>query len=207
MTFISWLERFSQLVSLPAAWGIFLTGGVIYLITAWRVRFLALIVQYLFVGILFLRVFENRPEMAMMKIIVGWMIAGSLLLSARVRTDALRGKGGITRRWAANLPFRVVILATVTVVAQLLAQRLVLPYVTDELGLACIMLFLLALLFFGTEEKDASAVGVGVLNLLSALEIFYLAQDPGLLVSGVLMVVNLLVGLVTSYLTVTEVVQ
>lgn len=206
MTFISWLERFSQLVSLPAAWGIFLTGAIIYLITAWRVRFLALIVQYLFIGILFLRIFENRPEMALMKIIVGWMIAASLLLSARMRRDALRARERVPRRWAANLPFRVVVLATATVVAQLVAQRLVLPYVSDELGLACIMLLVLALLFFGTEEEDVGAVGVGVLNLLSALEIFYLAQDPGLLVSGALMVVNLLVGLVTSYLTVTEVV-
>jgi hypothetical protein len=44
-----------------------------------------------------------------------------------------------------------------------------------------------------------------VLNLLAALEIFYTAQDPGLLVGGLLVVVNLLVGLAASYLTVAEV--
>ena len=63
----------------------------------------------------------------------------------------------------------------------------------------------LAVLFFGTEEEDPTIIGVGVLNLLSALEIFYTAQDPGLLVSGLLVVVSLLVGLATSYVTVAEV--
>jgi hypothetical protein len=50
-------------------------------------------------------------------------------------------------------------------------------------------------------------VGVGVLNLLSALDLFYSAQDPGLLVTGLLVMVNLLVGLAISYLAVVEVAE
>ncbi len=188
---------------MPAAWGIFAAGAVIYLIDMWRIRFLALLVQYLFVGVLFTRVFDTRPEMAMMKVLVGWLICAALLLSARTRRKRTR-RSGQALQWATNLPFRILILVTATVIAWMASQRFVLPYVSPELGLACFLLVVLAVLFFGTEENDPAVVGVGVLNLLAALDIFYSAQDPGLLVSGLLVVVNLLVGLATSYLTVAE---
>ena len=202
--FVDWLNRLAQFISLPSEWGIFLMGSLIYLISEWRLRFFALISQYVFVGFLFLRIFNSRPEMAMMKIIVGWIISGSLLLSAGIR----RGKETpVAERfqWAANLPFRLTSLITVTVIAYLASQRFPLPYVSPDLGLACFLLLVLALLYFGTDEKDAGIVGVGVLNLLVALDIFYSAQEPGLMVTGLLVVLNLIVGLATSYLMVAEV--
>ena len=202
--FLVWLERLSQFVNLPPAWGIFVMGGLIYLVSEWRFRFFALIFQYLFVGILFMRIFSSRPEMAMMKIIVGWIISGALLLSAGVRRqkDDVKSK---RLQWAANIPFRLISLATVTVIAYSAQQRFPLPYVSQELGLACFLLLVLALLYFGTDEQDAGVVGVGVLNLLVALDIFYSAQEPGLLVTGLLVILNLIVGLAASYLMVAEV--
>jgi hypothetical protein len=203
---IDWLNRLAEFVSLPSAWGIFFMGSLIYLISEWRFRFLAMVTQYLFVGILFLRIFNSRPEMAMMKIIIGWLISGSLLVSAGVRRQADTDNGiGSTLRWATNLPFRLTSLATVTVIAYLASQKFPLPYVSPELGLACFLLLVLALLYFGTDEQDAGIVGIGVLNLLVALDIFYSAQEPGLLVTGLLVVLNLIVGLATSYLMVAEV--
>ena len=202
--FVEWLNRLSQFISLPSAWGIFFMGSLIYLVSEWRFRFFALLSQYVFVGILFLRIFNSRPEMAMMKIIVGWIISGSLLLSAGVRRE--KDTSSSQRfQWAANLPFRLVSLITVTVIAYLASQKFPLPYVSQELGLACFLLLVLALLYFGTDEQDAGLVGVGVLNLLVALDIFYSAQEPGLLVTGLLVILNLIVGLATSYLMVAEV--
>ena len=202
--FVEWLNRLSQFISLPSAWGIFFMGSLIYLVSEWRFRFFALLSQYVFVGILFLRIFNSRPEMAMMKIIVGWIISGSLLLSAGVRRE--KDTSSSQRfQWAANLPFRLVSLITVTVIAYLASQKFPLPYVSQELGLACFLLLVLALLYFGTDEQDAGIVGVGVLNLLVALDIFYSAQEPGLLVTGLLVILNLIVGLATSYLMVAEV--
>ena len=201
--FIVWLDRFSEFVSLPAAWGIFVAGAVIYLIDAWRVRFLALLVQYIFVGMLFARIFDTRPELTLMKVLVGWVISGSLLVSAGVRRRGMSGSGKLVR-WATNLPFRMTILSAATVVAWLASQRFALPYVSADLGLACFLLVVLAALYFGTEEEDPGIVGVGILNLLTALDIFYSAQDPGLLVSALLVATSLLVGLAASYLTVTE---
>ena len=202
--FVEWLYRLPQLVSLPSAWGIFVMGAFIYLVSEWRLRFLALISQYLFVGILFLRIFSSRPEMALMKIAIGWIISGSLLLSAGVRRG--EDKKNVNRvQWAANLPFRLLSLMTVTVIAYLASQKYPLPYVSEELGLACFLLLVLSLLYFGTDEQDAGIVGVGVLNLLVALDIFYSAQEPGLLVTGLLVILNLVVGLATSYLMVAKV--
>jgi hypothetical protein len=203
-SFVVWLDRFSEFVSLPAAWGIFAAGAVIYLINAWRIRFLALLVQYVFLGVLFARIFDTRPELTLMKVLVGWVISGSLLVSAGVRRRAAPGSNKLVR-WATNLPFRIMILSAATVVAWLASQRYALPYISADLGLAVFLLVVLAVLYFGTEEEDPGIVGVGILNLLAALDIFYSAQDPGLLVTALLVGTNLLVGLTASYLTVTEV--
>ena len=84
-SFVTWLNRFSEFVSLPAAWGIFGAGAVVYLINSWRLRFLALLVQYAFIGVLFTQIFDTRPELTLMKVLVGWVISGALLISAGIR--------------------------------------------------------------------------------------------------------------------------
>jgi len=204
--FILWLDRLASLASTPAVLGIFLAGAVIYLISEWRIRFLALIAQYLFIGILFVRIFDTRPEMAMLKILVGWLICGAFLISAQIREQAAREKG-LWLRWSPNVPFRLLLLSAMTVVAYLASQKYVLPFVSADLAPACFMLSVLAMLFIGTEENDAVVTGIGVLNLLAALDIFYSSRDPGLLVTGLLVMVNLLIGLAISYLTVVEVAE
>ncbi len=218
-----WLDQVSSIASTPAAWAIFIAGAGIYLINVWRIRFLILIAQYFFVGILFARIFDTRPEMALLKILVGWLICGAFLISARVRANAIaraqaqklstatEGSARTQRerpfRWASNLPFRILSLIVMTVVAYLAAEKYPLPFISAELALACFILIILAVLFIGTEENDVMVVGVGVLNLLAALDIFYSAQDPGLLVTGLLVMINLLVGLAFSYLAVVEVAE
>lgn len=204
--FNTWLSGLSSSIALPAAWAIFLTGAGIYLIKAWRIRFLILIAQYFFIGILFARIFDTRPEMAMLKILVGWLICGAFLISARVREQASK-ESQHPFRWSSNLPFRILSLIVMTVVIYLAAQKYPLPFVSADLALACFILIILAVLFIGTEETDAMIVGVGILNLLAALDIFYSSQDPGLLVTGLLVIVNLLVGLAVSYLAVVEVAE
>ncbi len=221
--FNAWLDQVSSIASTPAAWAIFIAGAGIYLINVWRIRFLILIAQYFFVGILFARIFDTRPEMALLKTLVGWLICGAFLISARVRANAIaraqarkqsespEGSARTARerpfRWASNLPFRILSLIVMTVVAYLAAEKYPLPFISAELALACFILIILAVLFIGTEENDVMVVGVGVLNLLAALDIFYSAQDPGLLVTGLLVMVNLLVGLAFSYLAVVEVAE
>ncbi|MFN2110088.1 MAG: hypothetical protein ACK2UI_10530 [Anaerolineae bacterium] len=221
--FTTWLDQISATLSAPAAWAIFIAGAGIYLINAWRIRFLILIAQYFFVGILFARIFDTRPEMALLKILVGWLICGAFLISARVRANAIaraqarrqsEAPDGDARTnvqrpflWASNLPFRILSLIVMTVVAYLATEKYPLPFVSTDLALACFILIILAVLFIGTEENDVMIVGVGVLNLLSALDLFYSAQDPGLLVTGLLVMVNLLVGLAISYLAVVEVAE
>ncbi|MDY0018523.1 MAG: hypothetical protein RBT47_00830 [Anaerolineae bacterium] len=199
------INSLSSWLSGPAVWGVFLAGAVIYLVAEWRIRLLAFLTQYFFIGILFARVFADRPEMALLKMMVGWLVCGALYLSARIRQEA--GVQPLSQfHWAADLPFRVLSLILITLVAILASQRYTLPFVSTELALACFFLVVLAVLFIGTEE-DPVVVGGGALNLLAALDIFYSAQDPGLLVTGLLVMVNLLLGLAISYLTVVEVTE
>lgn len=199
-----WIDRLSALASGPAVWGVFLAGAVIYLIAEWRIRLLAFLAQYFFIGILFTRLFSERPEMALLKMLVGWLVCGALYLSARIRQDAQERQAVF--HWAADFPFRAVALTMMTVVTYLASQRYALPFVTGELALTTFLLVSLSLLFIGTEQ-DVVIVGIGVLNLLTALDIFYSAQDPGLLVAGLLIVVSLLASLAISYLTVVEVAE
>ncbi len=204
--FVVWLSRLSAWASTPAVWGIFLVGALIYLVSDWRVRFIALVAQYFFLGVLFTRIFDTRPEMALLKIIVGWLICGAFFISARIREQTTEEQG-FKWRWSANGPFRALSLVTMTVVAYMAAERYPLPFVPPDLALACFLLVVLAVLFMATEENDPVVVGVGVLNLLAGLDIFYSTQDPGLLVTGLLVMINLLVGLAVSYLTVVEVTE
>jgi hypothetical protein len=151
---------------------------------------------------MFTRLFTERPELALLKTTVGWLICAALFLSARMREDATRERS--TFHWAADLPFRAVSLLMMTVIAYLASQRYALPFVSQELALTCVLLAVLSVLFIGTDP-DPVVIGVGVLNLLVGLDLFYSAQDPGLLVTGMLIMVSLLVGLAISYLTVVEV--
>jgi hypothetical protein len=183
--FTAWLDRASASLSAPAAWAIFLAGAGIYLINAWRVRFLILIAQYFFVGIAREQARRQSEEP-----------------NEDARTNIQR-----PFLWASNLPFRILSLIVMTVVAYLATEKYPLPFISTDLALACFILIILAVLFIGTEENDVMIVGVGVLNLLAALDLFYSAQDPGLLVTGLLVMVNLLVGLAISYLAVVEVAE
>jgi len=200
---VSWISRLSGWASGPAVWGVFLAGAVIYLIAEWRIRLFAFLAQYFFIGIIFSRVFTDRPEMALLKTLVGWLVCAALYLSARIRQQAAPESSSVFS-WSDDLPFRVLSLALMTFIATMGAQRYTLPFVSSEQALACFFLLVLAILFIGTEE-DAVVVGGGALNLLAALDIFYSAQDPGLLVTGLLVMLNLLIGLAVSYLTVVEV--
>lgn len=204
--FILWLSRLSASASTPAVFGIFLSGAVIYLVAEWRIRFLAQMGQYFCIGILFAQIFDTRPELALLKILVGWLISGALLISAREREENVKGRG-LQMQWSSNVPFRALSLLTMTVTAVLAAQRYVLPFVSADLAMACYLLVVLAVLFIGTEEENPVLGGVGILCLLAALDLFYSARDPGLLVTGMLVLINLLVGLAISYITVAEVAE
>ncbi len=198
---IEWINRLSAWASTPAVWGLFVTGAVIYIVSQWHVRLVALLTQYFLLGILFSRLFADRPEMALVKMLVGWLICGALHLSARIREEVEPRR--VPKQGWAEVPFRLVTLAALTVGAALAAQHYPLPFVPPDLTLACYLLGVLALLFIGTEA-DAVVVGVGLLNLLAALDIFYSAQDPAILVTGMILIVELLVGLVVSYLAVGQ---
>lgn len=202
--FVLWLSRLSSFAATPAVWGVFFSGAVIYLIAEWRIRLLALLGQYFALGILFAHLFDTRPELALLKTLVGWLVCGALFLSARTREEAI--SGALHLHWAADLPFRIITLTVMVLVAYLAAQRYPLPFLTADLSAVCFLLLILAVLFIGTDG-DAGVAGLGVLNLLSGLDIFYSAWDPGLLVTGLMVIVTLLAGLAISYLTVAEVVE
>ncbi len=199
------IEEFSRLVNLastPATLVVFACGLVMYIIPQWQVRLLSFMTQVFFLGLIFLRLFWDSPELALLKLLVGWIIGGALYFSARVREDLQQRQ--LTPEEKALLPFRLVTGGVLLGIAALAARTYPLPFIPADLVLTCYALLVLGILFIGTEH-DAPMIGFGMLNLLAALDIFYAAYDPVLLITGLLIFTNLLIGLVISYLTVSEV--
>ncbi len=200
--FIEELSRLVNLASTPATLIIFACGLLIYVIPQWQIRLLSFMTQVFFLGLIFLRLFWASPELALLKLLVGWLIGGALYFSARVREDIQRRQFTLEER--AFLPFRLATGVILLGLAALAARTYPLPFIPPDLTLTCYALLLLGILFIGTEH-DAPLIGFGMLNLLAALDVFYAAYDPVLLITGLLIFTNLLIGLVISYLTVSEV--
>ncbi len=187
--FIEELSRLLNLASTPATLAIFACGLVIYVIPQWHVRLLSFMTQVFFLGLIFLRLFFNSPELALLKLLVGWIIGGALYFSARVREDSLRRR--LTTADKALIPFRLVTGLVLLGMAYLAARSFPLPFIPTDLVLTCYVLMVLGIMLIGTEH-DAALVGFGMLNVLAALDVFYAAYDPMLLMSGLLIFINLL---------------
>lgn len=200
--FIEELSRLLNLASTPATLVMFACGLLIYVIPQWHVRLLSFMTQVFFLGLIFLRLFVNSPELAILKLLVGWIIGGALYFSARVREDSLRRR--LTTGEKALIPFRLVTGGVLFALAYLAARTFPLPFIPEDLVFTCYALLVLGVLLIGTEH-DAVLVGLGMLNVVAALDVFYAAYDPVLLITGLLIFINLIIGLVISYLTVSEV--
>lgn len=200
--FIAELSRLVNLASTPATLVIFVCGMVIYTIPQWHVRLLSFMTQVFFLGLIFLRLFWNSPELALLKLLVGWIIGGALYFSARVREDTQQRQ--LTAEEKALIPFRLVTGGVLLTMAYLVSRSFPLPFIPEDLVLTCYALLVLGILLIGTEH-DATLIGFGMLNVLAALDVFYAAYDPVFLITGLLIFINLLIGLVISYLTVSEV--
>lgn len=172
------------------------TSTILTLGLDWRISISAFVAQYLGVFIL---VGTTWPlEMAVIKIIAGWIAAAILGMElVSIKTDR-SGKestllsGNLFRIFLAVL-VGFAILAFVPEVARWF------PQASYEQILGGILLMAMGVFYLGFSDHPFR-VGIGILTFLSGFEIIFATFETSLVVAGFLSVLTLGLALVSSYL-------
>ena len=218
-TIFDLLNQFDYMRGLPAVYVVLATAVLIVLAWDWRLTLLALLVQYLTAGLLFVDVLD--PRLAVVKVLVGLFVCLILYMTARqvnygrlpvdVAADEAAGLG-LERRvrvgpylLPTSLPFRFFAAVLIVLVAWVLAQRpaFQLPVLSDSLtylNFAVYGLAGLGLLGMGLTA-DPWRAGLGLLLFLTGFELFYSALEQSVAMLALLAVTTLLLTLFIAYLT------
>jgi len=208
-TLLELIDRISFLAAMPAVLGVFVALGMIIISQRWQIEVLALVILYFFVGLLHTRII--RPEVALVKALIGWLICLTLYVTGRY-LDERRGKQEKTEqeervRWLPSLhadtPLRVLVLLVALIIAYMGSVYLPLPQIAGHVGLACYLLAIGGLLLAGMSE-DPQRVGIGLLLFLSGFDLFFGALEPSLVVAGLLGAEGFLIALAVTFLAVTR---
>lgn len=162
----------------------------------WRRVILALAIQY--VGVFWLIALSWPVELAVIKLVVGW-VAGAML-GASPPADFLDEKFSSLSGWIFRILAAVMVWILVYTTSPLLANWIPAQPAILWGGLLLVGMGLLQL---GMTTHPLRVV-LGLLTLLSGFEILYAAVEVSVLVTGLLALINLGVALVGSYLVNVE---
>ncbi|MBN1316932.1 MAG: hypothetical protein JXA42_15740 [Anaerolineales bacterium] len=192
----------------PAAWGIVITALVLVVINDWRWSLAALATQYIITGWLLSHVLE--PQIAMLKILVGFMICLVLYLTARqVNWGRSPDKTRlvIKVRWGLTIgfTFRLFIGLLFTIIIMIVTnnQTVSLPELPPYINLASLSLMTMGMLALGLSDEPLMA-GMGLLTALSGFELFYHSLEQAITVIGFLVGIDFFIALVTAYMTTAQ---
>jgi hypothetical protein len=207
------LARISFVTATPAVIGAFVTAGVLVVSRDWRLNLLALAGQYLFVGVLMTQVI--RLEMAAVKALIGWLIclvfylteqqAGALERGPSAGTGpsiqvwfGARLQGWLREGISARAAFGFVAAVVVLVAAYAVAFESPLPEVPGSFTLVSYSLSGAGILLLGLSQEPLR-VGLGLLTFLSGFDLFYVALEPSLVVTGLLGSISFVIALGMAY--------
>jgi hypothetical protein len=208
------IELFDQLSQAGAASlliALAATSSLIAIIRNWRITLPLMIIQYVAVGLLLARVIE--PGVALIKPLAGAIVCFALSIAAQ-RADAQRAERGESvalsrlqrpnlQRTPAQLLLRAIAAMLVLTAAFGAVIRFPLPGSARELDLGAYMLIGYGVLLVATAFEALNA-GLGLLMLLSGVELVFIPLEPSISVSVLLGLMTLLVGVAISYLTLAD---
>lgn len=209
-TLLELIDRISFLAAMPAIGGLFIVLGVLLVARRWQMQVLGMVVLYFFVGLLHTRVI--RPEVALVKALIGWLISLTFYVTGRYldeRRNAAQGNRSDdspprSPSWlAGDVPLRVLVLLSVLIIAYAGSNYFPLPQVPSDIGLACYLLVLSGLFLCGMSE-DPMRVGLGLLVFLAGFELFFGALESSLVVTGLLGATGFLLTLAITFMAVTH---
>jgi hypothetical protein len=188
--------------------GLVITSALIVMLSDWRLSLLTLLVQYILANVLLVQYIH--AEVALFKFIVGAMLCPVLFMSARrvlvgpEFTHRSRWKGGV-RVWTSHevfgvgLPFRFLAVVLVGLFVYGLLQRFALTDVPVYLNFAVYWLGFMGLLTMMLTGRPLKT-GLGLLTFMTGFELYYVTIERGLVITGLLGVLHLMVALSLAYL-------
>lgn len=190
-----------------------ITGTLILLVRDWRVMLLALLGQYVSVGLILSQMIP--PEIALIKVLVGALVCLMLYLAARqsgwgVRVEPHTAQQLFPRNVGIRDPlpwtggaFRALILCLVFILTTVLTRDYPLPDMPSEVGLSCYWLMLIGLVALMLTGQPLLA-GPGLLTALTGFELLYTFLESSLVIVFLLAAVNLLLTASISYLVAVQ---
>jgi hypothetical protein len=185
--------------------GLLVTGGLMVLMQDWRASLLTLLGQYLLAGLVLSRLV--LPEVALIKVLIGALICPMLYLAARQAGWGV-GRNPPSRSmqrdtFPAGLPFRLLAVTLMGLLAIALSQSYPLPVIPPGVGLGSYWLMLNGLLILMLTEHPLKA-GQGLLTGIIGFELLYSPIERSLAMVWLLAVVSLLLALAIAYLIVAR---
>lgn len=183
-------------LALPAAISVSLTGFLLLVVRDWRLSILILALQY--VGVFLLVALSWTVEMAVVKLVTGWM-AGAVLGMAIVSLP--EGSQELQQIDITGILFRLLLAVLVVLVMASLAPQLALwaPGILPVQAYGGAILIGMGLVHLSLTVRPLRVV-LGLLTVLSGFEILYAVVETSTLVSGLLAGITLGLALVGAYL-------
>jgi hypothetical protein len=213
-TILEVIDRISFLAALPSVAGIVVALAMLLIAQRWQLHALAMAILYFFAALLHTRVI--RPEVVIVKLLIGWMIALTLYMTGRYlsaqRLEREKDEGEAngfeeetTSRFTlpAGVPLRSLVLVAVFLVALAGFSRFPLPLVPDVVGMACYLMGVGGIFLMGLSE-DPFRTGLGLLTFLAGFDLFFGALEPSLAVTGLIGATSFAVALAVTFLAVTH---
>lgn len=186
-----------EILALPAAILVLITALLLLILQDWRLILAALGMQY--VGILFLTAISWPIEIAVVKLVTGWM--GAAVLGVALINNPLLDVYRESELPRSGIVFRIFAAALVGLVAYSAGVKLVvmMPEITTAQALGGLTLILMGLLHLGLTNRPLRVI-VGLLTVLAGFEVLYAALEQAALVTGLLAAANLGLAMVGAYL-------
>jgi len=213
--------------------GLLLTAGIILIARDWRLLIMALLTQYIIVGLMLSRLVQ--PDIAVLTVLIGAFVCPILFLSARQvtvspvsvatslpththasppnklahwwRTSPLSTLllGTVRRRpiAATGMVFRIFLALLLLLIAVAVGRSVPLPPLAPTIVTAIYWLVLAGLGVLVLTE-DPMKAGHGLFTLFTGFSLYYVSRESSLLLTGMWGSVNLLLALAVGYLTVVR---
>lgn len=210
--------------------GLFVTASVIIISQDWRTLVMTLLIQYILVGLILAQLV--RPDIAILKVMIGAFICPVLFLSARQVSVRVFGppqiswRGGLRNyllHWGAYLSprsvrrgmiasfkfgptgavFRLLLALLIISIALSIRESFPLPNIAPNITMAIYWLFLAGLMTLALTEEPTKA-GIGLLTTLTGFDLYYSILERSLLITGLWGSLNLLTALAIGYLIVAQ---
>jgi hypothetical protein len=208
------LARVAFLAAAPAVIGAFATAMLLVVSQDWRLNLIALAAQYFFVALLMTQLV--RLELAAVKGLIGWLVCLVVYLTEQQAQLFVRGSddetGDSIQVWfsarvegwrsegiSARAAFGFLTALLVALTAYVVSAAIPLPELPVSFSGVCYLLAGVGVLLLGLSQ-DPVRVGLGLLTFLSGFDLFYIALEPSLVVTGLLGSVSFVIALGMAYL-------